>query len=183
MKSKTANQTFARIRVACALLALALPAAAQNTVSTHVASTCTVDEDSTAKYEFTGGELRFRGAETGAITVRCNVVDQRDDGQDPRWGVLEVVYRDPDGAGANQVTATLKRVGNTGVTSTVAGALFNSNSFAGAAGVQMRQANFAHAFNFFSNAYYIEIKLARSAATTQDNPAVFLARLAVPGPF
>jgi len=183
MKRMSHSQTFTCIRAACAMLALALTASAQNSVSTHVPSACTVDEDSTAKYEFNGGELRFRGAETGIITVRCNVVNLRDDGQDPRWGVLEVVYRDPDGAGANQVTATLKRVSNSGVTSTVPGALFVSNAFAGAAGVQMRQANFAHAFNFFSNAYFIEIKLIRNAATSQDNPAIYLSRLMVQGPF
>ena len=175
--------TLTRFGMACALLAAALPALAQNSVSTHVASTCTLDEDSVTKYEFNNGELRFRGTETGVITARCNVVNPLDNGQDPSWGVLETVYRDPDGAGVNLVTVTLRRVSNAGVTATVPGATFSSNLFGGAAGVQMRGVNFAHGFNFFSNAYYLEIKLMRSAATSQDNPAVFLARLAVPGPF
>ena len=183
MKTKTFRGTLGQLVVAGALLGFTFPAAAQNSISTHVASTCTVDEDSTAIHQFTGGELGFRAGSTGAITARCNVVNPRDDGQNPQWGVLEVVYRDPDGAGANQVVATLKRVSNSGVTTTVPGVIFNSNNFAGAIGVQMRSVNFVHGFNFLSYAYYIELRIVRSSATSQDNPAAFLARLTVPGPF
>jgi hypothetical protein len=174
------NTITARLFTVCAFAAaLEGPLRAQipNSISTHVAATCTVDEDSVSKYQTLGPELRFRGVETGVVTARCNVTNPRDDGQNPQWGVMEVAFRDPDGPGRNRVQVWLKRVTNNGGIATLAS--FDSNVSVPPLG----RINFAHPFNFLGNAYYLEVKITRNGVTSFDNPSLILVRLTVPGPF
>ena len=153
-----------------------LPAAARSGgVWTHVASSCAIDESSDTKYAVNGAELGYNSTSTGYIYARCNVVNP--DGGASFWNALDVVYRDPDGtATSNQVYVVLYRVSNsTGGRSTIA--TFNSNGFAGSSTAQHRESLFTHTFNWVSYAYYVEIRLYRSATGSTNNPAAFIVRL------
>jgi hypothetical protein len=160
--------------------ALLAPAAqAAEPVWTHVAGACVIDKNSVAHASVLESELRFDAGQVGEIVARCNVVNPKDDGSGPIWRALEVVYRDPDGnLLPNQVGVILKRVNNAGANFVVAA--FDSNVFAGGAAPVMNSVLVAHVFNFSQNAYWVEIRIKRSALPTPNaanNPAVFLVRL------
>jgi hypothetical protein len=157
---------------AAALLAPAVQAA--EPVWTHVAGACVIDKNSAAVAAVAESELRFEAGQIGEIVARCNVVNPKDDGSNPLWRNLEVVYRDPDGVLLqHQARVVLKRVTNGGANFVVAS--FDSNAFAGGAAPVMNSVPFAHVFNFAQNAYWVEIRIKRGAAV--GNAAVFLVRL------
>jgi hypothetical protein len=169
---------------------------------THVASACTVDEQSPG-HSLGGAGLSFAASRTGEILARCNVTNLLQSAADTegcsdcQWNTLEVVYRDPDGAASgNQVTVSLHEVSNTGLAEvpvTIVDPLtgrpvavfdpslvvqFNSNAAGGAtAAVQTRSVDFSHDFNFEDNAYYVLLRVRRNLASTGNNPAVFVVRL------
>lgn len=159
---------------------------------TQAVSSCTPDED-TIDYQMSGASVSFPGTITGEMTLRCNITNIIE--PDRNWDILEVVYSDPDGSGtANQVTAELYRVDLGGttekrvLTTTVLGrpqtffdpsliATFDSNSGTTAtAATQTRVVSFSHAFDFATNAYYVKVKVKRTAGST-TNPAAFIVRL------
>jgi hypothetical protein len=173
---------FAFIRNLCVLGALspfsplATGDARAQGVWTHVASACAVDEGSTAKYDVNAARLRVKTAATLPATVvaRCNVANPRDDGGDPGWNWLEVVYRDPDGiATGSQVKALLYRVSNaTGGVSLLT--TFDSNEFPATADNTAR-ALFGGSLDFYNYAYFVELQVKRS--DTANDPTISIVRL------
>lgn len=162
------------------LLLCPSPVTAQNSVWTWVGSAAVPDESSLDKYEAIGGQFRHKGTNTGSIYARCNVINPRDDGQDPDWGLLEAVFRDPTGTG-NQVKIQLIRVSNsTGGTYTIA--TLDSNKFTASDDFQTKSIPFNYNFNFFSYAYYVLITVTRTSSGAGNNPACAIVRLTVPGP-
>jgi len=156
---------------------VARPAQAQP-VWTHTAGACVIDENSAAPSTVQESELKFEPAVLGEIVARCNVVNPRDDGQNPLWKVLEVVYRDPDGALLpNQVRVQLKRVTNAGTHITIA--TFDSNAFVGGVVPLMNSTVFAHVFSFSTGSYWVEIRIKRGdfAGNGVTAPSAFLVRL------
>jgi hypothetical protein len=151
-----------------------LPAAASAQVWTHAASSCTPDEGSATKVIFSSGRAQFRTGETGDIYLRCNVTNPRDNGQNPNWSVLQAGYFNEPNA---YVQAHLKRVDNSGATYTIA--TVDGLTLPAASG-ELRSASFSHFFNFFANAYYVELRLRRTAP--DQTVWVCLTRLSYPGP-
>jgi hypothetical protein len=164
---------------------------------THVASACTPDDDS-IDYQLGGAGVSFPGSVTGEITLRCNITNVMD--PDLPWGILEVVYRDPDGSGtANQVKVTLHQVGLDGTAESTITRIdpvtrrpvsisdpsllttFDSNTAASAtSSTQVHTVGVNHTFNFAENAYYVKIKVKRNEGST-TNPAAFVVRLYAQG--
>ena len=108
----TSKQRLQQYFFAALSLLLLSPAMARAQVWTHAASSCTVDEDSTSKHEFSASRFRFKGTNTGTITARCNVVNLNG-AQNPTWSRLEVAYQDPDGNSTNsQAVVVLWRASN-----------------------------------------------------------------------
>jgi len=144
---------------------------------THVASACAVDESSTAKYEMTAGRFKFKSGQTGTIYARCNVTNPQDDGTDPWWNQLEVVYRDPDGiAAGSQVKATLYRVYNSNGGVSSAGTAFDSNTLAATSDNKgTTPAGGISDFNFTDYAYFVQLQVTRSS--TASDPTVSIVRL------
>lgn len=143
---------------------------------THVASACEVDESSTAKYEMTAARFKFKSGQTGTIYARCNVTNPQDDGSDPWWNQLEVVYRDPDGiAAGSRVKALLYRVTNATGGVVLVGT-FDSNTLA-ATGDNKGDAPAGGVsdFNFTNYAYFVELQVTRSS--TASDPTVSIVRL------
>ena len=150
-------------------------------VWTHVATSCTLDEDSTALAEFTAARITFKANQTGTISARCNVTNPRDDGGDPVWTALEAAYTDPDGNGsAYSVKAILRRVSNT-TGGIMDRGTFNSNAFDDRGPIVHQVALDSGLFDFYTYAYYVQIEIRRS--NTNANPTVSLLRLLQPGPF
>lgn len=169
---------------AISLLTLLASGEAQaQSIWTHAASACAVDETSAAKYAVgTTGAFYFASGQTGTIVARCNVTNPRDDGDDPLWNYLEVAYRDPDGAAAgSQVIASLYRLNPTtgGWTRLVT---FDSNAFAATgynvAGTAFPNGFFDSDFDFDAYAYLVEIQVRRS--DTANNPLISTVRLVRP---
>jgi hypothetical protein len=155
---------------------LAVGEARAQSVWTHVASACAVDDGSAAKYEVTAARFKVRTGATLPATVvaRCNVTNPQDSGLDPNWEWLEVAYRDPDGvATGNQVKALLYRVSNaTGGISLWA--TFDSNEIA-ATGNNTAGVWFGGTLDFQNYAYFIEIQVTRS--DTANDPTISIVRL------
>lgn len=157
---------------------------------THTASSCAVDEDSLAKYQFNNADFSFKGDQTSAnspsipsvpvpIVVRCNVLNPLDDSVNPVWNRLLIGYQDPDGTGTgSRVRALLRRVHRqTGGTATLA--TFDSNSFA----ATTRREDFAVVspmkLDFLVYEYFVQIELTRRFTGLSSNPLAFKARLAL----
>lgn len=137
------------------------------------------DESSVGRYEASAARFRHKGSITGEIVARCNVTNPRDDGSDPVWDYLEVVYRRQ--AETDQVTAELIRVSNeTGGVHTLA--TFDSNNFGTSPDEQTRHVEFDHTFNFVAFAYYVQIKVSRTSSAAGHNPSVSIVRLCQAGP-
>jgi hypothetical protein len=143
------------------------------TVWTHVPSACSPDEASDGRYDSHVSAFKHAPGATGQIVTRCNVVDL------PQFGigeipVLEVLYRDGDGTSTGQgVLVDLIEARPDGSTAIVA--RFNSNNFAGSPATQTRRIPLNHAFDFNRNAYYVEVRVTRTATTTA--PAASTVRL------
>ncbi len=140
---------------------------------THVGSAFVADESSFGKYEAIGSRFRHKGSNTGEIIGRCNVMDPQDDGSNPHWNGLEVVYlREIDG---DRVIAELVQVSNeTGGSSTVT--TFDSNDFGTSRNEQRWSVDFHHNFDFASSAYYIQIRVNRDSSKA-GHPCVCIVRL------
>ena len=143
------------------------------TVWTHVASACSPDEASFGRFDSHVSSFKHAPGATGQIVTRCNIVDL------PQFGigeipVLDVVYRDQDGSGtAQRVRAELIRSNNAGTTSVIK--TFDSNAFAGSPATQRRFVSYSHAFNFDTNAYFVQIRVDRT--TTSVTPLIATVRL------
>lgn len=139
-----------------------------------VASTCTVDEAATGKFEMNFGRFQFDGNYTGTIDARCNVSNPLDSVlQSVSWNAMEVSYDDPDGALAGtEVVVTLRRVDKYTGGSTLIATL-SSNNFG--PGQQLRNVPISHSFNFVNYAYYIGISVKRT--TSMPNPGIQRVRL------
>lgn len=148
-------------------------------VWTHVGAACVADESSAGKYEASAARFRHKGSNTGDIFARCNVTNPEDDGRNPNWDLLEVVYRCQ--AETDQVTAELIRVSNeTGGVHTLA--TFDSNNFGTSPDEQTEHVTFNHSFNFVAFAYYVQIKVSRTSSAAGHNPSISIVRLAMQGP-
>jgi hypothetical protein len=138
------------------------PNAASTNMWTAVGSTAVVDEDHRNKYQVNAGFIEFKGSNTGWITARINL-EMTDD----TWNKLSVVYKDPDGAGtACKVLVRIYRVKtespNLGSKELVQ--KFTSNTIAiKKPAVQHAVTYFAHSWDNYSYAYYIQIDLYRSS--------------------
>ena len=176
----TSKQRLQQYFFAALSLLLLSPAMARAQVWTHAASSCTVDEDSTSKHEFSASRLRFKGTNTGTITARCNVVNLNGS-QNPTWNLLEVVYQDPDGNSTNsQAVVVLWRASNsTGGVFELA--RFTSDPFGVNNNNGPQSVGFNHSFNFMSYAYFVTIEVKRSSSAS--SPDVSLVRLTHQGPF
>lgn len=173
---KTTRKISLLAQVAFGFLLLAPGTALAQAVWTHAASACAVDEDSAAKYEVSAARFRFKGANTGEITARCNVINPLDNGGNPdwQWHYLEVVYADPDGRDAgSQVTAVLYKVHSNGGVSEVA--TFNSNDFDINNNLEPKGVSFNHAFDFHKYAYFVQLKVKRGSSSA--TPSVSAVRL------
>jgi hypothetical protein len=121
------------------------------------------------KYNASAARFLHKGSNTGNIYARCNVTNPVDGGGNPHWSVLELVYKDP--GSTTQVTGILYRVSNTtGGISPIA--TFDSNLFAQLTTQQVNSVLFGHNFNFFAYAYYVELKVNRTATTYLPDVAI-----------
>ena len=174
---KTRRRMFLLIQLMFGFLLLSSTTALAQSVWTHAAAACAIDEDSSSKHEFLGGRMRLKGTNTGTIVARCNVANPLDNGGNPgwQWASLEVVYADPDGRGLNnQVVATLYKVHNSNGGVSEAGK-FDSNNFDTNNNLEPKRVLINHPFDFYSYAYYVEIQVKRSNST--DTPSVSIVRL------
>jgi hypothetical protein len=115
-----------------------------------------------------------KGSSTGDIFARANVANPQDDGRNPNWNCLEVVYRRQ--SSTDQVTADLIRVSNeTGGIFTVA--TFASNKFGTSPDEQTNSVDFYHTLDFENYAYYVQIKVSRTSSTAGHEPSVSIVRL------
>jgi hypothetical protein len=145
-----------------------------SSIWTHVGAACMPDEGSTGKYEANAARFRHKGSFTGDIFARCNVTNPRDDGLNPGWDCLEVVYSRQ--ADTDQVTAELIRVSNeTGGVYTLA--TLDSNNFGTSPDEQTKHVDFHHDFNFEHFAYYVQIKVSRKSSSAGHNPSISIVRL------
>jgi hypothetical protein len=72
------------------------------------------------------------------------------------------------------VEAKLMAVANvTGVVTTIA--TFTSNNFPSSPTSQMHSVTFSHTFNFYANAYYVQVRVRRTSTTS--NPKLSLVRI------
>jgi hypothetical protein len=145
---------------------------------THVASACHPDESSRGRYSATAGRFMHKGTSTGKIVGRCNVKNPREDGRDPGWNCLEVVYRHQ--SEADQVTATLMRVSNeTGGIHEVVRFDSNADDRETSHDEQARYVIFHYSFDFVRYAYYVEIMVDRSQASADAGiyPSVSIVRM------
>jgi hypothetical protein len=173
----TSLRNVLRTLAAASLLSLlAIGDARAQSLWTHVASACAVDNGSAAQYD--ANAARFKVA-TGValpatVVARCNVTNPQDNGLDLNWNWLEVAYRDPDGTGTgSQVRALLYRVSNaTGGISLLA--TFDSNAFA-AVGDNTAGVLVGGTLDFLHYAYYVEIQVKRSDVA--NDPTVSIVRL------
>lgn len=147
--------------------ALALPTTAQAQVWTHVAAACTPDESSAAKFDANGARFRHKGANTGKIYARCNVVDIRNGAF---WNAMEMVFKD-NGAG-ERVLAELYRVSNASGGITLIGTV-DSDAYAGSASEQTQWARLSSTvFDFSKYAYYVLITVDRTGTATLPDAAI-----------
>jgi hypothetical protein len=127
---------------------------------TTIGAVGTVDEEGRNKVVFSNAQAVMKPEATGTAQIRYNVV-----GVDGLFGVpgaeLAVLYRDngPD----TQVVARLKKVnivnGNITTLLTV-----NSNNFDASNSLQLQtDHDCSLRFNFFDNAYFIEVTLTKTA--------------------
>ncbi|MGZ8218120.1 hypothetical protein [Methylomagnum sp.] len=151
---------------------------------THVASACSIDESSLAKYQFNFSDFGYKSgmystASTAypngfePIVVRCNVTNPVDF-DNPKWNTLMLGYQDQDGtAAANRVTAILYAVSRANGTNTpIAG--FDSNSSTQTVRGEGYTV-FSKPFDFLNNEYYVEIAVTRR--NVEFNPVAFMVRL------
>jgi len=148
---------------------------------TYVGAACMADDGSADMYQAIAARFRHKSTHTGDIFARCNVTNPMDprgrQSGNPNWDSLEVVYRDPPGAG-NQVTAELVRVSNrSGGIFTLATFDSNCNDCEADPDSQTSSVHFIHEFDFDSYAYYVLIKVARTDSDPANNPDVSLVRL------
>ena len=147
------------------------------TTWTQTANSCVVDNSDLDQYDQDSFSLQFRRGVEGTILARCNVTNPRDDGGDPGWGTLEVVFRDPDGSDdRSRVRVRLFRVNNGGNTTEIAE--LDSDDFPEAHDPATQSVSFSHAFDFDHGAYFVELRVSRESIRSENNPAVFLVRLA-----
>ena len=146
-----------RLASLAAAAVLGLAASSAHAIWTHAVSACVVDDDDVAEYAAGTTILVHRAGVTGNIVTRCNVVDV-DFG--PGSTSLQLVYVDPDGpATAYSVTARLRSIANTGASTTIA--TVSSNAGPASAAQQLRSVGFNHVFDFYNNAYIVEVIVTR----------------------
>ena len=166
-----------RVLGAVSLLSLLADGEARaQSIWTHVASACVVDDRSATQYEITAARFKVKNGTTlpAIVVARCNVTNPQDSGLDPYWNYLEVAYRDPDGtATGSQAKASLYRVSNaTGGISLLQA--FDSNAFA--ANTDTKNGIwFFEPLDFSRYAYFVEIQVKRSS--TASDPTVSIVRL------
>lgn len=163
------------------------------------ASSCSLDESSTGKSEFSGTQFRYLGSAvssvrfvgtfpfatlvTTPITVRCNVTPIYDfqstgSARSAFWNHLIVGYKDPDGISTKaQVLVSLRKVSRATQGETTI-ATFNSNTSNNVvANEDVAHFKFNENPDFQNNAYYVEINLIRTDVTVAT-PIVYTVRLA-----
>jgi hypothetical protein len=164
------------VGVALLLSLLTSDDARAQSIWTHVASACAVDEADAAQYEVNAARFKVATGVTLPATVvaRCNVTNPLDSAADPNWNTLEVAYRDPDGTGTgSQVKALLYRASNaTGGISLLE--TFDSNAFP-AVGDNTARVLLGGSLDFLNYAYFVEIQVKRSNAG--NDPTVSIVRL------
>lgn len=156
-------------------------------VWTGIGSTFVPDEVSAKRYDAIDAQFRHKGSNINFVIGRCNVTNPMDDGSnpDPELFLLEVVYMAPPGVyffgrpplqlDKYTVRVKLVQVSNVsgGLTSVVA--TFASEGFPKDANFQTQSVSFVHTFDFYSNAYFVEISIFRK--DTLGSPAVAIVRL------
>jgi hypothetical protein len=166
---------------------------------TATASSCTLDESSAGKSEFSGTQFRYLGSAISnvtfkgfipifiPITVRCNVTpfyeyQSTGSAQSVFWDSLIVGYKDPDGiSGKAQVSVSLRKV-NRATQGETTIATFNSNTSDNLTNSVVAHEDEVHfksneSPDFKNNAYYVEINLIRTDVTV-TTPIVYTVRLA-----
>ena len=148
-----------------------------SSIWTHVGSACVADERSAGKYEASAARFRHKGSNTGSITARCNVTNPLDNGGNPNWDLLEVVYFKQ--VETSRVIVQLVRVSNsTGGVYTIETFDTDDPSYDNTSPTaQTRNKFFDYTFDFEKFAYFIEIKVRRESNTEEDIPAVSIVRL------
>jgi len=173
---------------------------------TATASSCSVDESSTGKYEFANSQFRYLGTNISSvsgfapfffpqpITVRCNVTPIYDyiyipaDSSDvitipatvvaksPSWNSLIVGYKDTDGISTKAQVTASLKKISRATLGESTIATFNSNP-TGSVAAQEDVTPFNHTFDFQNNDYYVEINLYRTD-TSVATPVAYSVRLA-----
>lgn len=174
---KTKRKMYLLVPMVLEILLFSQNAAMASQPWTGVAGAFIPDESSLNKYESNAARFRHKGTQTGDIYAKCNVTSPISGDFYSGWSVLQVIYRDPDGsATSNSVTVELIRVSNsTGGVFTIA--TFNSNDFGASSSSQTHAVDFTHTFDFFSYAYYVQIKVSRTRSGATNNPDVSVVRL------
>jgi hypothetical protein len=137
-------------------------------------NTCAIDEADLRKYQFNIYKLSHRPEIVGKITARCNVENLPITPSGDATAFL-VTYLDPDGPGkAYRVLVRLQQITNSGSAFTVA--TVDSNNFPASASFQTQSALISHDFEFYNNAYYVEVIVYRT--NTAQAPAAAIVRIA-----
>ena len=160
-----------RFLLALAILALALPAAAQiNPVWTAAASTGAIDESSLGFYSVNLSSLGYLtgSASLNRVVARYNVTNLAGT-SNPTWSTLELGYF--DNSPASTVLATLYRV-NFCTGSVTALCTVTSVD---ASGNTCNRCNFTAPLDFTTNAYFVEVSISRTS--TAVSPQAILLRI------
>ena len=140
----------------------------------HAVNACAIDEADLSKYAFNLYKLSHKPGIVGKITARCNIENLpiTPSGDAPAF---LVTYLDPDGPGtAYRVLARLQQITNSGSAFTVA--TVDSNEFPASTSFQTQSAIFSHDFDFYNNAYYVEVIVQRT--NNAQAPAAAIVRIA-----
>lgn len=154
------NRAVIRLAVLAFFLA-ALPMAAQSGAWSAVGSSGSIDEAALGIYAVSGAALQHQVGATGTVFARYNVTNTFGGGLTdmPPWNTLEMTYFDNSPSSA--IAAVLIEVDRC----TGAMTVLCNVSAVDAAATTCRVCNFpAGSINFTASLYYVEVRLARSAA-------------------
>jgi hypothetical protein len=130
----------------------------------HVSVACVPDDTNTTpdRYDATdSGLIRFQGVAIGNLWFWCNVMSPLDArGENPTWKKMWVTFRDSNDGGLVEVKLIQKQKSN-GATAVIA--IFTSTNGAGVREEAVALPP-AFAFDFATHAYFVQIRLKRSAA-------------------
>ena len=151
--------------LALLVLAMALPAAAQNYDWSQPGSTGNLHQGAVFNASVTGPTLKFRSTSTTSFTAWYNVTNTVGSGttKTPSWSNLTAAFTDDSNLGS--VTVTLYELEKCSGTTTQICQIASTDD----ASVQCETCNFSSStFDFANNSYWIEAVFARSSTSANE---------------